>query len=438
MTRTEALDTTHALIAPGQGNQKIGMGLELAQISPAAEAIWRKSDKALAPQLGYNLSDLVWYGRLDSVQLGPEQAQAEITKTANAQPAIIADALARTDALEEAGVLGAPGWHAGNSVALIVALRNAGSLSIDGAVRLAEGRGEAFRYVISNRPRTTMVALVNIDPQLIKELKEKYGLAVCLRNPGQIVMGGEVENEEGKDMKSALAYLEGELGEEDFKDHVAPLQVDAAYHSKYIAAAVPFYQAVVGGVEITAPTNGRLVGGSTVRELLTPEDIRRELVLQLTQTEDWNGVVHFLRGQGVTTMTELNDSPRLTAMNRRTFRGVTYKVSLANGEDKSLTVAYRWTAPEAVRIAGGSDGISREDVRDFYLEWLANRSDRLIEELSESMHFVDDVNLDSEDLKALRAAVRKRFGRNVPDEEAEKNVTVDSAIDSTYKLISSQ
>lgn len=415
------LDTTHALLAPGQGNQRIGMGLELARRSQAAAGIWTTVDTALRPQLGFDLSDKVWNGT--------EEDLAQ-----NAQLAIIADALARKAALEELGLLGNPGWHAGNSLGLITALVNAGSLNIEGGAHLANGRKRAFEFVMTEGPKTTMVSLIDVDETIVEGVKERYNLVTCLINTDkQVVIGGKVE-----DVKDAVENLQEEhsLGERN----IFPLEVNAAYHSKYMEPAVPFWTEVVNSAPIEEPKSGIVVGGSTVTKLLTPDDIRRELIMQLTNTERYRDVAEFLRKQGITKMTELNGIGRLTHINRDLF-GEGSRQRIALPENKNFVIANRWVAPavsaEVAEKSAVQETVSRDSIRSFYLDWIGNRAGIDIKEMSEEMSFTEGAGLDSEDLKALRAALRARFGRNVSDEEAAKILTIGAGIDATYKLMNS-
>jgi len=438
-TPIEAVDRTHALLTPGQGNQKIGMGAELAKRSEAAGQVWAMADQVLFPQLGYRLTDVAWNltGRT------PEDAEAELQNTLHAQLAITTDTLASKAAMEEAGLLDGPGYHAGNSVGMIAALVNAGSLSIEGAVHLAKGRGEAFRLAIDQGPKTTMMSLVGVDQEIIDEVREKYDLEVCLINtPRQIVLGGPIDN-----IGEAAADLEGK----GLRDEVHKLRVDAAFHSKYMEAAVPVWEKVVADTGIVAPKYGEVVGGSTVTVLSTPEAIRRELVLQLTNTENYAGVIKFLARQGVRTMTEINPtSSRLTKMHMETL-GIPQeprpfeRVNLPKAAegDKVLTLGYRLPIPASeqtpvtTEVAATEEKVSKDEVLSWYLDWISNRTGIEVTDLNEGMHFTEDANLDSEDLKALRAALRANFGKVVPDEEAAKNVLISMAVDATYKLVNS-
>lgn len=195
MVAPEALDYTHVLLAAGQGNQRVHMGQELATRSEAAGQVWQMADKVLFPQLGRALTEIVWnLGDKD-----PKEAEAELQLTEHAQLAVITDGLARATALRKLGLLDAPGWHAGNSVGMVTALVNAGVLSIDAAVQLGKGRGEAFRQAIDNGPKTTMMALDLdvVDRSVLKQLRNpegEYKLETCLINSDrQYVLGGPVE-----------------------------------------------------------------------------------------------------------------------------------------------------------------------------------------------------------------------------------------------------
>lgn len=421
------LDYAHVLLAAGQGNQRTHMGQDLAGRSKAADQVWKMADKVLLPQLGRNLTSIVW----NPEEKNLKDAEAELQLTENAQLAVIIDGLARTAALEEAGLLKAPGWHAGNSVGMITALVNVGALSIDAAVHLGKGRGEAFRQAIDNGPKTTMVALDlgMVDRSVLKQLRDskgEYKLETCLINSDrQYVLGGPVEV-----IQAAIEDLKGQ----GIEDGVYPLMVDAAFHSKYMSKGVETWRQVVADTPIETPKNGRIVGGSTVSELLTPDDIRRELVLQLTQTERGRDMMWYLRSQGAVIMTELNSSTRLTKINMDNFRigrdgNPFIALSLPKSEgEKSVVIGYRLTNHH-------KEVSPREPMKEWYMEWVADRMGRNVEEFQESDDFMKDAGLESEDLKALRADVRKKFRKLVPDDQAEENYTIGFAINATYRMV---
>ena len=79
----------NAVIFPGQGSQKIGMGKDIANAYATSKVVFEEVDEAL----GMKLSSIIWDGQL-----------AELTLTENAQPAIMAHSLAMMAALKTEGV----------------------------------------------------------------------------------------------------------------------------------------------------------------------------------------------------------------------------------------------------------------------------------------------------------------------------------------------
>lgn len=434
--------------------------------SPAAAKVWADADTALRPSLGFTFTDLVWGGDI-----------AELTKTENAQPAVIANALAIHAALIETGRYDNPGWHTGNSVGFIVSLVTSGALDTAGAVQLAEARGEAFKHAIDNGPKTTMMAVQNDRPeivdQIIESLQARFPLSVCLLNTyNQVVLGGKE-----RDIQDAAAYLQQtdpKLGQQ-----LRILPVNAAFHSEAIAPAIEMYTEAVDKIDFKVPTNGILIAGSTVRPLVTVAEIKDALVRQLTQTERWRDVMKFLKNQGVVAMTELNSAPTLSDMNRRLFSGskrekiVHPTTTAANGNP--ITIAWKWQAAvteapvetevvamqsntaETIQAAEAAEVLALTElystitdnevflevpapktyggVELWYRKWTALRADKPIEDIDPNGDFVDDAEIDSLDYTVLRADVQGTFGRLVPEDQARDNITPRLAAQATYKLL---
>ena len=123
-----------AWIFPGQGAQAIGMGKALAEAYPAAKAVFDAVDEAL----GEKLSALIWAGE-----------SAQLTLTANAQPALMATSLAAVAALEAEGfAVREAAFVAGHSLGEYSALCAAGALSLADTARLLRIRGEAMQSAV--------------------------------------------------------------------------------------------------------------------------------------------------------------------------------------------------------------------------------------------------------------------------------------------------
>src|SRR5213593_2442859 len=121
------IDPELALLFPGQGAQRLGMGFEASQSSPSAKAVFETANDVLRT----NLSRLCFEG--------PEE---ELTRTVNAQPAILTASLAILAAeLDSAGIRKRPAFVAGHSLGEYTALVAAGSLLFADVLRLVGERG---------------------------------------------------------------------------------------------------------------------------------------------------------------------------------------------------------------------------------------------------------------------------------------------------------
>lgn len=447
----EAVDRKqHALIAPGQGSQVIGMGHELALNSTAAMSVWNEADRVLYPSLGFAFTELVWNGTL-----------SELTKTENAQPAIIVRSLAQRAALMEAGIYGDPYYHTGNSLGLITALVTSGAIDAEGAVKLGEARGKAFKYAVDNGPKTTMMAVQHDKPetvtQLVEDLQSKYPLSLCLLNTeNQVIVGGRIE-----DIEAAKAYITSQDARTGSLLRI--LDVDAAFHSPFMETAVPIYGEAVEKIDIQAPIDRVLIAGSTAKPVTSVKSIKEALVSQLTHTENWRDIVRFLGSEGVLLMTELNESPTLSDMNRRLIGGERAIVTLPNAKDSKgddIVIGWRWNAsvPVVDKITESTTQESQEGeldemneeverllklyepIKDFeqmeqflaltgaetyggmmlwYRKWMALRTFKQIEEVKPDSDFVKNLDGDSLDYEVLRADVETVYKSPVDKEEAQ-------------------
>ncbi|MEM9268120.1 MAG: ACP S-malonyltransferase, partial [Pseudomonadota bacterium] len=123
-----------AFVFPGQGAQSIGMGQDLAQAYPAAQAVFDEVDEAL----GERLSALIWDGDIET-----------LTLTQNAQPALMATSIAAMRALASEGVeVTSAAFVAGHSLGEYSALCAAGAISLADTARLLRKRGEAMQSAV--------------------------------------------------------------------------------------------------------------------------------------------------------------------------------------------------------------------------------------------------------------------------------------------------
>jgi [acyl-carrier-protein] S-malonyltransferase len=296
--------TSIAYVFPGQGSQAVGMGRELADVSPAAAAVFAAADNAL----GEPISRLAWEG--------PED---ELNRTENAQPALLAASIAYLAALHEregvegdrpSGPAQEPRFMAGHSMGQYSALVAAGVVSLEDGVRLVRERGVRMQQSGAGRDGA-MAAVIGLDeaaiPKLVR-LASAYGIfGVANRNaPGQVVVSGE------RPAIDAAVEIAKSLGAK----RIIILPVSVAAHSPLMAEAANAMREVLRDVSFADPTVP-LIANADAHLLETGEACRAELVDHLTTGVDWVRAVETMATAGVDTFIEVGPGKVLTNLIKR-------------------------------------------------------------------------------------------------------------------------
>ncbi|MBL8647631.1 MAG: ACP S-malonyltransferase [Sphingosinicella sp.] len=269
-----------AFIFPGQGSQSVGMGQALSLASAAAREVFQEVDEAL----GQNLSKLMFEG--------PE---ADLTLTENAQPAIMANAIAALRVLEkEGGLLLADkaAYVAGHSLGEYTALCAAGSLGLAETARLLKLRGQAMQAAVPVG-EGAMAALLGLDFEAaVKAAAEGAQGEVCQaandNAPGQVVISGhKAAVERAIEIAKGLGAKRGML-----------LPVSAPFHCSLMAPAAEKMAEALAGANVAAPFVP-VVANVTAAPVTDPAEIRRLLVEQVTGTVRWRESVLAMAGLGV-------------------------------------------------------------------------------------------------------------------------------------------
>ena len=283
-----------ALLMPGQGSQFVGMGRDLADAQPrAAEAFEQANDV-----LGIDLRRICWEG--------PDE---ELTRTENAQPAILLHSYAVWICLPEP-VRQAVGIAAGHSLGEYSALAAAGTFSIADAARLLRTRGDAMQKAT---PVGTgaMAALLGLDYEAAAKVAAEAAQGdVCQaandNAPGQVVVSGS---------KAAV-----ERAVEIAKTHGAKramlLPVSAPFHCALMQPAADVMAESLAGVTMNDPAVP-LIANVEAGPVSDAATIRENLVKQVTGTVRWRECVEWMAANGVTVMVELGAGKVLTGMARR-------------------------------------------------------------------------------------------------------------------------
>lgn len=287
---------SRAFVFPGQGAQTIGMGRALAETYPGARAVFEEVDEAL----GTALSRLIWEGEI-----------AELTLTANAQPALMATSLAAMRALEAEGVqVTDAAFVAGHSLGEYSALAAAGSLSLADTARLLRLRGQAMQAAVPVG-EGAMAALLGLDFATAAEVAQEAAAGqVCQaandNDPAQVVVSGH----------KAAVERAVEIAKARGARRAMLLPVSAPFHCALMQPAAEAMAEALKAVTLIAPAVP-LVANVRAEAVHEPEEIRALLVEQVTGSVRWRESVQWMAGQGVNAFWEIGAGKALSGMIRR-------------------------------------------------------------------------------------------------------------------------
>jgi [acyl-carrier-protein] S-malonyltransferase len=303
-----------AFVFPGQGSQKVGMGVELAEASAAAREVFEEVDEALGQKLFAIMRD------------GPDD---QLVLTENAQPAIMANAIAVLRILEKEGGISLADkadFVAGHSLGEYTALCAAGAFSLADTARLLKLRGRAMQAAVPVGVGS-MCALLGADIEKAQALADASAQGeVCTvandNDPGQVVLSGH---------SGAIERAISGAKDHGIKRGMA-LPVSAPFHCPLMQAAA---DAMAVALEKTPPGNLRvaLFANVTASLVTDPAEVRRLLVEQVTGRVRWRESVLAMQAAGVAQFVELGGKV-LGPMIGRTLAdvGVTSVVGMADVE----------------------------------------------------------------------------------------------------------
>ena len=275
-----------AFLCPGQGSQSVGMGADLADASRAARDVFEAVDEAL----GQNLFRLM--------REGPED---ELKLTENAQPAIMAHALAVFAALTKEGgveLTKAAQFVAGHSLGEYSALCAAGSLGLPNTAKLLKIRGRAMQAAVPVGVGA-MCALLGADIELARKIAEAAAEGeVCEvandNDPSQVVLSGHA---------AAIERAIG-LAKEMGAKRAVQLPVSAPFHCSLMQPAALAMADALSYEVLQAPAVP-LYANVTARPASDPDMIRDQLVSQVTGMVRWRESIANMPEAGVTEFVEL-------------------------------------------------------------------------------------------------------------------------------------
>ncbi len=275
-----------AFVFPGQGSQKVGMGVELAQASAAAREVFQEVDDALGQKLSAIMAE------------GPEDS---LTLTENAQPAIMANAIAVLRVLEKEGgitLAQKADYVAGHSLGEYTALCAAGAFSLADTARLLKLRGQAMQAAVPVGVGA-MCALLGADVAKAQALADAAAEGeVCTvandNDPTQVVLSGH---------KAAVERAVAMVKEFEIKRGVL-LPVSAPFHCPLMQPAADAMAEALAKTP-PGPLSVPVFANVTAAVASEPADVQRLLVEQVCGRVRWRESVIAMKEAGVDSFVEL-------------------------------------------------------------------------------------------------------------------------------------
>ncbi len=284
-----------AYVFPGQGAQFQGMGQDLYQNSEKARELFDKANSIL----GFSITDIMFEGSAEDLK------QTKVT-----QPAVFLHSVILSQVL---GDDFKPDMVAGHSLGEFSALVANGVLSFEEGLQLVYKRAMAMQHACELEP-STMAAVLGLEDEVVEAVcKETEGIVVAanFNCPGQLVISGEV-----KAVEKACEKLK-----EKGAKRAMLLPVGGAFHSPLMEPARKELAAAIEESTFNQPICP-IYQNVTTTAVSDPEEIKKNLILQLTAPVKWTQSVQNMIKDGATEFIEVGPGKVLQGLVKKIDRSM--------------------------------------------------------------------------------------------------------------------
>ena len=275
-----------AYVFPGQGAQFTGMGKDLYETSTLAKELFEQANEIL----GFRITDIMFEGTAE-----------QLKETKVTQPAVFLHSVILAKTLDNFN----PEMVAGHSLGEFSALVANGALSFEDGLKLVSQRAQAMQKACEIKP-STMAAVLGLDDKIVEDVCASIDGIVVAANyncPGQLVISGEFSSVE----KACEAMKEAGA------KRALLLPVGGAFHSPMMEPAREELAAAIEATTFSTPICP-VYQNVTAAAVSDPNEIKKNLIIQLTAPVRWTQSVQQMIADGATSFTEVGPGKVLVGL----------------------------------------------------------------------------------------------------------------------------
>ena len=279
-----------AIIFPGQGSQIVGMGQDFCDKLPVCQKLFEVANNVV----DYDLTSICFNG-----------PQEQLNLSHNAQLGIFVSSVAIYKAIQEFNYIDGVDYLLGHSLGEWTALHIAGVVGFEDTLRILKARGEYMQEACNDYPGL-MLAVMNLDGDKLLEIADITGCFVANFNSlSQTVLSGEKDT----------IYKAEELAKEAGAKRTVILPVAGAFHSPLMKSAAEKMEILLSSINIKEPHTP--VVSNVTGEVHNFENLKNNMVKQITSSVRWVSSIEYVRGMGVENYIECGPGRVLSGLIKR-------------------------------------------------------------------------------------------------------------------------